>query len=453
MSLVSALNIGKSALAVHQAAIQVTSNNVANAGNTDYTRQTPDIVPGSDQLYKPGVFLGSGLNLQAVQRQIDDSLQARIHSSISDSESATSRQQWLSRVETIFHELGNDDLSSQMSTFFNSWSDLANKPQDIGLRQIVIQNGDSLAGSIRDIRSQLDGVRSDMDKRLTTVAGDANSLADQVAYLNEQISASEAGAGQSANSLRDQRDAVLSQLSKLMDIKTQDTGTGMVNVLVGSDPLVLGNTNRGVGFSIESSNNQLIPKLFIKADNGTLNVTSGTIGGLLGLRTEVQNSTDQVDSLAGNLIFELNKLHSSGQGLEGLSQITASNAVADTSAVLNSTDANLDFPPSNGSFVIHVKQKGTGLVTSTLINVDLDGLNNNDTTLDSLRAALDGVNGISATISAGKLKIQSDSSDVEFSFSQDSSGVLSSLGINSFFKGTDAHDIAINTDLKNRPTL
>ena len=207
MSLVSALNIGKSALAVHQAAIQVTSNNVANAGNTDYTRQTPDIVPGSDQLYKPGVFLGSGLNLQAVQRQIDDSLQARIRSSVSDSESATSRQQWLSRVETIFHELGDDDLSSQLSTFFNSWSDLANKPQDIGLRQIVIQNGDSLAGSIRDIRTQLDGVRSDMDKRLTTVAQDANSLADQVAYLNEQISTSEAGAGQSANSLRDQRDA------------------------------------------------------------------------------------------------------------------------------------------------------------------------------------------------------------------------------------------------------
>ncbi|HEV8605086.1 MAG TPA: flagellar hook-associated protein FlgK [Tepidisphaeraceae bacterium] len=453
MSLVSALNIGRSALAVHQAAIQVTSNNVANAGNTDYTRQTPHIVPASEQLYKPGVFLGSGLNLDAVQRQIDESLQARIRTSISDSESAASRQQWLSRVETIFHELGDDDLSSQLSTFFNSWSDLANKPQDIGLRQIVIQNGDSLAGSLRDMRTQLDGVSTDMDKRLTTIAQDANSLADQVAYLNDQISTSEAGAGASANALRDQRDAVLGQLSKLMDIKTQETGDGMVNVLVGSDPLVLGKTNRGVGFKIESNGNELIPKLFIKADNGNLNVTSGTIGGLLGMRAEVGAVTDEVNSLAANLIFELNKLHSSGQGLEGLSQITAGNAVADTTAVLNSSDTNLDFTPTNGSFVIHVKQKGTGLVTSTLVNIDLDGLNNDDATLDDLRASLDGINGISATISAGKLKIQSDSSDVEFSFSQDSSGVLAALGVNSFFKGTDAHDIAINTDLKTRPSL
>src|SRR6266699_5053355 len=159
MSLVSALNIGKSALAVHQAAIQVTSNNVANAGNTDYTRQTAHIVPGSEQLYKPGVFLGSGLNLDAVQRQIDESLQARIRSSISDSESATSRQQWLSRVETIFHELGDDDLSTQLSTFFNSWSDLANKPQDTGLRQVVLQNGNSLGQSFQNVRSQLSGIQ------------------------------------------------------------------------------------------------------------------------------------------------------------------------------------------------------------------------------------------------------------------------------------------------------
>jgi flagellar hook-associated protein 1 FlgK len=453
MSLVSALNIGKSALAVHQAAIQVTSNNVANAGNADYTRQSPHIVPGSEQLYKPGIFLGSGLNLEAVQRQIDESLQSRIRTSVSDSESATARQQWLSRIEAVFHELGDDDLSSQLSGFFNSWSDLANKPQDIGLRQIVIQNGDSLASSLRDMRTQLDGLRSDLDKRLTTVAQEANSLADRVAYLNEQISTSEAGAGASANALRDQRDAVLKKLSQLMDIKTQETPDGMVNVLVGSNPLVLGNTNRGVGFKIESEGGTLVPKLFIKADNGTLRVTSGTIGGLMGLRGEVGAVTDEVDDIAGNLIFELNKLHSAGQGLDGLSQVTASNGVADTTAVLNSAEADLDFAPTNGSFVIHVKQKGTGLVTSTLVQVDLDGLNNDDTTLDSVRVSIDGISGVSATISAGKLKIQSDSSDVEFSFSQDSSGVLASLGLHSFFKGTSALDIAINADLKARPTL
>jgi flagellar hook-associated protein 1 FlgK len=153
MSLIGALNIGKSALVAHQAAIQVTSNNVANAGNPNYTRQVAQLEPGYDQQIKPGVFVGSGVNLTAIQRQIDDSLEGRLRGSVSDSESAQVKQEFLGRIEGIFNSLGDNPLSSQLSAFFNSWSDLANKPQDIGLRQIVIQNGDSLASSIRGLRS------------------------------------------------------------------------------------------------------------------------------------------------------------------------------------------------------------------------------------------------------------------------------------------------------------
>src|SRR6476646_12247802 len=195
MSLLGTLQVGQSALAVQQAALQVTGNNIANAGNADYTRQVANLAPSPDQKLRPGMFIGTGVDLTGIKRQVDDALNARIRSSVADNQSADTTQQWLGRVEATFNELSDDDLSTQLSTFFNSWSDLANKPQDIGLRQIVIQNGDSLAGSIRDIRTQLDGVRSDMDKRLTTVAQDANSLVDQVAYLNEKIHTSHAGAG------------------------------------------------------------------------------------------------------------------------------------------------------------------------------------------------------------------------------------------------------------------
>ena len=38
MSLIGALNAGQSGLAVSQAAIQVTGNNISNAGDADYAR-------------------------------------------------------------------------------------------------------------------------------------------------------------------------------------------------------------------------------------------------------------------------------------------------------------------------------------------------------------------------------------------------------------------------------
>src|SRR2546423_4321082 len=92
MSLSGALNIGRSALATQQAALQVTGNNIANAGDPNYTRETAVLVPGPNQQLSPGIFLGSGINLTGVQRQIDESLEARVRSANSDSQSASTIQ-------------------------------------------------------------------------------------------------------------------------------------------------------------------------------------------------------------------------------------------------------------------------------------------------------------------------------------------------------------------------
>lgn len=453
MSLISALNIGKTALATHQAAIQVTSNNIANAGNAGHTRQVAKLTPNTDRTLKPGVMVGTGVNLVSVERQIDEALEGRLRNSISDAEGGQARQQWLGRVEAVFNELGDQDISSRLSEFFNAWSNLANKPQDIGLRQLVISGGLSLAASFRDTRSRLDALRDDVNQRMGFLATQADALCGQVADLNVQIAQAEGSGGAMANGLRDQRDEVLKSLSTLMDIKVQDTGDGMVNVLVGSEPVVLASRNRGVHFELEAEGDQLVPRLTAGDDGAPLGVRTGQIGAVFAMSGQLESVIEEIDTLAGSLIRELNTLHASGQGVEGLTSITATNAVSDTAAALNAPEAMLDFVPKNGSFVLHVKQKGSGLVTSTLVQVDLDGAGGDDTTLDSLRASLDAITGVSATITGGKLKLASENSTVELSFSQDSSGVLASLGLNGFFQGNTAADIDVRADLKTNPTL
>ena len=159
-----------------------------------------------------------------------------------------------------------------------------------------------------------------------------------------------------------------------------------------------------------------------------------------------------MDSIAHNLIFELNKLHAGGQGLEGFSSVIGTNAVLATNVALNDPAAGLQFTPNNGSFVVHVRQKSTGLVTSTLVQVDLDG-QGADTTLDSLRADLAGIAGVTASTTGNKLQIAAASDAVDISFSQDTSGTLAALGVNSFYTGTNAADMAVNANLSARPAL
>ena len=452
MSLIGALNVGKSALAVHQAAIQVTGNNIANAGNADYTRQTASISPNRDQELRPGLFLGTGVNLSAVQRQIDEALQGRLRAGVSDSEGAATTEQWLSRVEAVFNELGDDDLSSRLSAFFGSWSNLANKPQDAGLRQVVLQTGDNVARFLTGLRTQLDGLQTDVDARLTVLVKEADGLAQKVADLNRDIVTAEGGGAGTANGLRDQRDAVLKRLAELVDIRTVPQANGTVNVHVGSEPVVIGTESRGFGLKQEGADGRVTTSVTIRSTGGEITPAAGQFGGLVGARKEIGTVIEQVDALAGGLIFELNKLHAAGQGLQGIDSVTSTNAVNDPTVALNDPAADLPFVPSNGSFVVHVRAKATGLVTSTLVQVDLDGVGA-DTTLDSLRADLNAVPDVTASVVGGKLTIAALSDNVEISFSQDSSGVLAALGVNSFYTGSDARDIAVNQALKDNPAL
>ncbi len=454
MSLIGALNIGKSALATQQASIQVTGNNIANAGNADYTRQTGSLTPTTSQQLRPGIFLGTGVDLSSVSRQIDEALTGRLRGSVSDQSAADTLEQWLGRIESTFNELSDGDLSTQMSTFLNSWSDLANNPQDGGLRQVVIQGGQSLSNAFGNLNRQLVSMEGDVDTRMEALATQADQLASQVADLNGQIVRAEGGAAGQANGLRDQRDAVLKRLSDLAGIKTVPQANGLLDVYVGGEPLVTGTSSRGIYLDRKSVGGELVSTLRIKADNATIRADGGQLGALSAVRNEHLGTViERVDKLAGTVIFELNRLHSSGQGLEGFSTLTAGNAVNDATVALNDAKGGLAFTATTGSFVVHVTQKATGLSTSTLVQVDLDGLNGDDTTLATLAVQLDGIAGMSASVAGGKLRLRADGQNVEIGFSQDTSGTLAALGINSFFSGHNASDMAVDTAVAGNPNL
>lgn len=453
MSLNGTLNVASTALRASQLALQTVGNNIANAGNENYARQIVRQSGNTPQQLRPGLFIGTGVNVDSIERLVDESVEGRLRASVADSEGNAAASQWMSRAEAVFNELSDEDLSTGMSTFFNSWSELANKPQDVGLRQVVVQDGQNLAEQIKTLRVQFSNLRGDLQSRVKAYAGEANTVASKIADINKQISLNERGEG-TANGLRDQRDALLKDLSKLVNFSTAPGDNGMVNVFVGSEPLVTGSVSRGIAVrqDTDAETGDITQTIVFKDNDGTIPVSSGILGTTKDSMAVIDGAAVGIDQLASSLIFELNKIHASGQGLRGFDTITSDSVVADATANLNSDAADLQFAPTNGSFVVHVKDKATGSVTSTLVQIDLDGTGA-QTSLNSLTADLDGVSDISASVAGGKLTVKADSSAVEISFSQDSSGTLAALGIGNFFNGSDGRDIAVNTALVKDPRL
>jgi flagellar hook-associated protein 1 FlgK len=469
MSLTSSLHIGQSALAASQLALQVTGNNLANAATPGYHRQRVDLQATQGQQVGPRLSVGRGVGVQEIRRLIDPALQARARDAASAEGAARVSQSVLEQLETVTSAAGNggNDLSSLLTKTFNAFSELANNPASPTSRAAVIEQGAALAGQLKDLRRQLVGQRSQVDAQLGDGVRQADSLLQQIADLNGAIIDSEGGQGgvNGNGNLRDQRDRLLGQLGELMDITVIDRGNGAVDVLASSTPLILGSSVQHLEFRVASDGTELTAKVINPANNEEINITSGTIGGLLANRTgNVERTIGDLDKLTSTLIFEVNNIHAQGRPASVLRDVTGSlqTGVPDQTRAFNdpanTTLTKLPYGPKNGSFVVRITD-ANGNASTTRINVDLDGVTNagipgtaDDTSLTSLVASLNGVTNLTAQITpAGELKLTT-AAGYDVSFADDSSGVLATLGMNSFFTGTSGLDIGVRADLRADPT-
>jgi flagellar hook-associated protein 1 len=458
VSLLGALSLGGSSLAAQQTGLQVTGNNIANAGTEGYTRETVRLSPSGPQALGNGQFLGTGVRVDTVERQANEAINASLRDATSGQMGAQTLDTLLGRIQTTFGALNDNDLSARMTDFFNSFSTLATNPSNSAQQSVVVQNGASLADYLTNLRSQLTTIRSDAQAQAGALVTQADALVKTVANLNQQISQVEGGAG-TANTLRDQRDVALSQLSQIMDIRVIDQGGGNLNVLVGSMPVVMGTTARGVTSETTTDTTTGFSNLKIEfADNGDqMAVTGGKLGALLNARdTYLTPAVQTVDKLAAGLISAVNAIHTQGQGQTGFASVTGTTTVGDPAAALNAgvDTTGITFTPKNGTFNLYIKDAVSGAITTNQIAVNLSG-QGTQTSLNSLAADISAAGGgiVTGTVNAdGKLVIKSDNQNVTFSFGEDTSGALAALGINTFFTGTDATNIAVNSVLTNDPS-
>jgi len=454
MGLTSSLQIGRSGLLASQTGIEVTGNNLANVTTRGYHRQSATLAATRSHEIQRGVFLGQGVEVQQVVRHVNEALEGRIRNGIADQSFSLAEQGLLEQIEAIQNELSDIDLTTHLNEFFNAFSELANTPEDNAVRTVVVQQGQTLASFIQTLRGDLTDQRTQLDSAIDNAAIATDDLLSRIAEINIEISKAESGSGGGAHGLRDQRDALLTELSGFLEISTVEQSTGAVDVFVGSLPIILNNVNRGIELEKKSVNGKLEIDVIIKADGSSLNPTSGQLASLfLGREQHLNNAIDVLDQFASQLIFEVNKVHSQGQAVNPTSSITGTVRADDATAVLNDPTAGLDFVPTHGSFQLHVTQGSTGQRNTSTIDIDLDGINAaSDTTLNSLAAAINSVANVNATVTLdGRLQIAGATNDFQISFSDDSSGVLAATGINTFFSGSNATDIQLNAVIQSDP--
>ncbi len=444
MSLFGTIQQSAGALQAAQIGLQVVGNNIANANTPGFIREQLEQTPAV--AYREGDLIkGHGVRPTGITQVIDKALVERMYSAKSALAGAQELAKAYSQLEELTDDLDGNGLDGQLTSFNNSLHELSTQPGDASLREFVVLQGQSLAQQLQNARNSVIDRQVSWNNDLKDISTQINRLTQRIAKLNVDIATIEGGgvSQSDATGLRDQRYLDLEELASYVNINVREQENGNVSVFVGGDYLINNALSRDV-YSVYSEKSGGY-EVRIQETDSPLQAKTGKLGATLEARNSVFGDyLASLDTTAETLIRSVNEIHSQGQGRVGFETIVST---AGSSARVPLKDAQLPFEPKNGTFDMSVVDLDGKVISDHRITVrNLDQVG--DSTVESIVAQIDAIEGISATLSSrGEVSITSDSSTSQFTFGEDTSGFLAAIGLNTFFAGTGAQDIRVNDAL------
>lgn len=443
MSLTGALNAALSSLRVNQAALQVTSANIAHANDPNYTTKSID---------RTSVELGEGqiggVSISAFRPAINASLKRQWEGLISQSGYSAIQADYTARIGDLLGASSDQPrLVSLIGDLIAGFQALEANPDSASAKQALIATAQNLTTEIHSLADGLDGLSRDLSGDVSQSVDQVNDLLGQVFAINVQLRSSTPDSAEHAD-LIDSRDKVLRSLSELVDIRSIEHSDGSVTLLTYGGLNLLDGAPVRIGF--DGTN-------LLRLDDGSdisASFRSGKLRGLLDL-SSTQPAADPAKAVIYKLRAQLDALVKS---------------FTDPTSAFASTYNQADYSQRiNGSVVKTISASTTEAQHSSLdftgtvqvgdkFDLTLNGkrfsfqATNQTLTLDDIAAQLsalidaDTTIGVTAIAGAGGLQLVGANINQAFSATLRINGQIPELGQN-FFTGTDRYSFQLNDQL------
>jgi len=311
------LEIAKRSLFTHQHSLNVTGHNIANANTEGYSRQrgihAATYPQFSYSLNRPTFagITGTGVEMQEIRRMRDQFIDRDFRNENQIFGEWETKRDILQKIEYIFNEPSDSGIRSVLDEFWNSFQELSKNPENPTVRAVVHQRGIALAETINHTYTQFKKLQMQVNEAIDVKVKEINSLSLQIADLNDQILKTEA-TGDNANDLRDRRDLLVDQLSKIVKLYVDEDNNGMYTISVTGAALVTGKYYNPIEFDVTD-----ITSVITFTDLGYNLVTDGgELKGLLEMRDNaLPYYMKGLEDIAQALMDEINPIHSTGFGL------------------------------------------------------------------------------------------------------------------------------------------
>lgn len=306
----------------NQLSLDTTGHNITNAGTEGYSRQSVNLAATRGQevssLYGQ-VMVGTGVDSTSIERARNVYADKQYWSETAQQQYYKTQQTNYDKVEAIFNDSGNTGVKNALTEFYNAWNDLSTSASTASNRTAVIEKGNVLADRIKtasqQLQEQINAQYEDMSLSVTQI----NDYTDQLVKLNQNIMTTEA-TGASANDLRDQRDLIVDNLSKYMNLNVYEDDNGMYSVVSNGITMVNGVNKLTLEMSDAMENDQYGISDYtvnIKESGIAFLPTNGSMKAQMDTIAEDKGYLDKMSNIAGFMLTTFNTMHQQGAGIDG----------------------------------------------------------------------------------------------------------------------------------------
>ena len=307
------LSIALSGAKAARTALDVTAQNIANAGTAGYVRRSVSLaeVSSTSASGRLSDVSLSGVRLDHVVRNADQFRQAEVRRTGSDSARADAEVSGLGNIEAAIEQ---SQVYPSMVNFEGSLQQLAGDPTDPSLRSGVIEAARTMVGTFNIASNGLDGVAAGLHFNAQAGTDQVNTLAGELARVNLRLSRA-ADASSDQTTLLDQRDNLLQQISAYGDVAATFNADGTAEVRIGGTAgplLVQGGTANPLSMATAADGT-----ITFAAGASVVSLTGGSLAGqALGL-AKLASARIDLNTVATSVMNTVNTAQAGGAALDG----------------------------------------------------------------------------------------------------------------------------------------
>lgn len=310
MTLSSTFNILNGSFKAFGVESATIASNVSNANTPGYSKQVANVITS----------VGGGVFVDSITRDANASLTAQVQSSTSEQ----AMQNAISNGLTTLAQTVDDSAASTSSsgslqngnspsaalgTFQSAMVNFNADPSNITTAQSAVDAAQKVASSLNTGSQTVAQVRTNADQQINADVNSVNSLLDQFQTINNSIVLGISN-GSNVSSLQDNRDKILSQISKNIGITTSTNSNGSMSIYIDSGVTLFEVSAFQLSFqpsgslSANTQGNQVtVNGQAITGSSSNVAIQSGEIAGLIQLRDSIAPQyQSQLDQISGNLI-------------------------------------------------------------------------------------------------------------------------------------------------------